>query len=91
MNAAGISPVSPLEQLPEALRRQLEVNVAGAPRVIQRVLPGMRERGRGRIVSVSSVAGRIRMPGMDAYAVSKRAVESVSDAPRHELKPFGVG
>jgi NAD(P)-dependent dehydrogenase (short-subunit alcohol dehydrogenase family) len=50
----------------------------------------MRERGYGRIVQISSVAGRVTMPGMGAYAMSKHAVESMSQALRHELKPFGV-
>jgi NAD(P)-dependent dehydrogenase (short-subunit alcohol dehydrogenase family) len=64
--------------------------VFGALRVAQLVAPGMRERGYGRIVHVSSVAGRVTMPGMGAYAMSKHAVESMSEALRHELKPFGV-
>ena len=92
VNAAGISRGGPLEELPLAtLREQIEVNVLGALRVAQLVAPGMRRRGHGRIVNVSSVAGLVTFPGMGAYAMSKHAVESMSQALRHELKPFGIG
>jgi NAD(P)-dependent dehydrogenase (short-subunit alcohol dehydrogenase family) len=91
VNAAGVSQGGPLEELPlDDIRRQLAVNVLGALRVAQLVIPGMRRRGSGRIVNVSSVAGRITMPGMGAYAMSKHALESLSDALRYELRPFGV-
>ena len=50
----------------------------------------MRRRGYGRIVNISSVTGRVTMPGMSAYAMSKHALESMSDALRQELKAFGV-
>jgi NAD(P)-dependent dehydrogenase (short-subunit alcohol dehydrogenase family) len=92
VNAAGVSQGGPLEELPlAALRRQFEVNVLGALRVAQLVAPGMRRRGDGRIVNVSSVAGLVTFPGMGAYAMSKHALESMSQALRHELRPFGIG
>lgn len=91
VNAAGVSQGGPLEELSlDTLRRQFDVNVFGALRVAQLVAPGMRRRRHGRIINVSSVAGRITMPGMGAYAMSKHALESMSDALRHELKPFGI-
>jgi NAD(P)-dependent dehydrogenase (short-subunit alcohol dehydrogenase family) len=91
VNAAGVSVGGPLEELPiEDVRRQLEVNVLGALRLAQAVAPGMRRRGHGRIVNISSVAGRITMPGMGAYAMSKHALESMSEALRHELRPFAI-
>jgi NAD(P)-dependent dehydrogenase (short-subunit alcohol dehydrogenase family) len=92
VHAAGVSLGGPLEELPlDTLRRQLEVNVTGALRVTQYVVPGMRARGWGRVVTVSSVAGQLTMPGMGAYAMSKHALESMSEALRYELKPFGIG
>ena len=91
VNAAGISQGGPLEELPlAALRRQFDVNVLGALRIAQLVAPGMRRRGYGRIVSISSVAGQVTMPGMGAYAMSKHSLESMSAALRQELKAFGI-
>src|SRR5262249_12575117 len=59
-------------------------------RMAQLVLPAMRNAGRGRIVNLSSVAGRVTMPGAGAYAASKYAIEALSDALRFELRGFGV-
>jgi len=56
----------------------------------QLVLPGMRKQGWGRIINVSSVAGEVTMPGVGAYAMSKHAVECLTDALRYEVKSFGV-
>ena len=91
VNIAGVSQGGPLEELPiELVRRQFEVNVLGALRATQLVAPGMRRRGHGRIANISSVAGRLTMPGMGAYAMSKHALEAMSEAMRHELRPFGI-
>lgn len=92
VNAAGVSQGGPLEELPlPDIRRQFEVNVLGALRVAQLVAPGMRRRGHGRIVNISSVAGQVTMPGMGAYAMSKHGLEAMSEALRQELKAFGIG
>jgi NAD(P)-dependent dehydrogenase (short-subunit alcohol dehydrogenase family) len=72
------------------LRRQYETNVFGVVRVTQRVLPGMRAQGRGRIVNMSSVAGKVSTPLFGAYSSSKFALESISDAWRLELAQFGI-
>jgi NADP-dependent 3-hydroxy acid dehydrogenase YdfG len=74
----------------EQLRAEFETNVFGYVRMAQLVLPGMRRARRGRIVNVSSVAGRVTMPGAGAYAASKYAVEAISDALRFEVRGFGV-
>lgn len=71
-------------------RRQFEVNVFGAVAVIQAVLPAMRNAGRGTIVNVSSVAGKIAIPFAGPYCASKHALEAISDALRVEVAPFGV-
>lgn len=75
---------------PEEARRQLDVNVFGLARMCQLVLPGMRERGSGRIVNISSVAGRTVFPFGAWYCVSKYSVEALSDAMRMEMRPFGI-
>ena len=91
VNNAGYGQMGPLEEVsPEQLRRQFEVNVVGALAFTQPFLPGMRQRHRGAIVNVSSVAGRVAAPFGGAYAASKFALEAISDALRLELSPFGV-
>jgi len=72
------------------LRRVFETNVFGMLRIAQLVLPGMRSAGRGRIVNISSVAGRVTTQGGGAYHMTKFAVESLADALRPEVKPFGI-
>ena len=56
----------------------------------QLVLPGMRRAGRGRIVNVSSIAGRVTVQGGGVYHMTKHAVEALADALRPEVKPFGI-
>lgn len=91
INNAGVGVYGPLELLDDdALRMQLDVNVLGPLRVARAFLPAMRRRGRGRIVNVSSGAGRFALPYMGAYCASKFALEAASDAMRVELRPFGV-
>ncbi len=92
INNAGYSQAGPLEEVSIAApRKQFETNVCGLLRMSQLVLPGMRRQGWGRIINLSSVAGVVTMPGVGAYAMSKHAVETLSDALRCEVKPFGVG
>ena len=59
-------------------------------RMIQRVLPEMRERKRGCIVNVSSIAGKYSFPLFGPYSASKHALEAISDALRMEVRPFGI-
>ena len=74
-----------------AVRRQFETNVFGLLRLTQLVLPGMRAAGRGRVVNVSSMGGRMTLPGGGIYHASKYAVEALSDALRFETRGFGIG
>jgi NAD(P)-dependent dehydrogenase (short-subunit alcohol dehydrogenase family) len=90
VNNAGVAVAAPLELLPiEQLRSQLEINVIGQAAVTQAFLPALRQ-GRGRIVNVSSIGGRVALPLVGAYNTSKFALEGMSDAWRRELRPFGV-
>lgn len=90
VNNAGIVIACPLEVLPVAdLRRQFEVNFFSHAQVIQAFLPGLRAT-RGRIINMSSIAGRISNPFMGAYCASKHALEAYSDALRMELAPWGI-
>jgi NAD(P)-dependent dehydrogenase (short-subunit alcohol dehydrogenase family) len=90
VNNAGIGTGGPLEILPIAeLRRSLEVNVIGQIAVTQAFLPLLR-KGRGRIVNMGSISGRVAMPGLGPYAASKFALEALTDALRVELSPWGL-
>jgi NAD(P)-dependent dehydrogenase (short-subunit alcohol dehydrogenase family) len=90
VNNAGVAVAGPLEFLPlEQLRRQLEVNLIGQVAVIQRFLASLRA-GRGRIVNVSSIGGRVALPLLGAYSMSKFGLEGMSDSLRRELRPQGV-
>lgn len=91
INNAGVAYVAVMEEIRlDDLRKQYETNVFGVLRVTQAVLPGMRERRSGRILNMSSIAGKIASPLMGAYASSKFALEGLSDSLRLELAPFGV-
>jgi NAD(P)-dependent dehydrogenase (short-subunit alcohol dehydrogenase family) len=91
VNNAGYGQMGPLEEVSDAdLRRQFDTNVFGLMSVTRAFLPKMRARGDGRIVNVSSIGGRYTFPLMGAYNSTKYAVESLSDALRNELAPFGI-
>lgn len=86
VNNAGYAELGPVEDVPvEAVANQFDVNVYGPLRLCRAVLPGMRERGSGRIVTVSSIFGKTVLPGMGVYSASKFGVEALSDALRREL------
>jgi NAD(P)-dependent dehydrogenase (short-subunit alcohol dehydrogenase family) len=91
VNNAGYGEYGPVEQVPmDAVRRQFETNVFGLLRLTQLMLPAMRSAGCGRIVNVSSMGGRMTLPGGGVYHASKYAVEALSDALRFETRGFGV-
>ncbi|MEO1133962.1 MAG: SDR family oxidoreductase, partial [Cyanobacteria bacterium J06639_1] len=91
VNNAGYGQMGPIEEVSEAaVRQQFDVNVFGLLALTRAVVPTMRDRREGRIINLSSVAGRIAMPFMGIYNASKFAVEAISDALRVELAPFGI-
>lgn len=91
VNNAGYGYFGPLENVPlEEGRKQLEVNLFGLVSITRKVIPLMREQGGGRIVNISSVAGRMCFVFGGWYNISKYAVEAFSDVLRMEVKPFGV-
>jgi NAD(P)-dependent dehydrogenase (short-subunit alcohol dehydrogenase family) len=90
VNNAGIIIQGPQELLPpEDLRRQFEVNVYGPALVTAAMLPLLRAGG-GRVVNISAPTGRVPIPFMGPIGASKAALESLSDALRGELAPFGI-
>jgi NAD(P)-dependent dehydrogenase (short-subunit alcohol dehydrogenase family) len=91
VNNAGFALTGAVEDITDELARaQLETNVVAPVRLARLVLPVMRERGEGRVVNVSSVAGRVAVPLMGWYCASKHALEAVTDALRIEVEPDGV-
>lgn len=90
VNNAGIIIQGPQELLPVAdLRRQFEVNVYGPALVTAAMLPLLRS-GDGRVINVSAPTARVPIPFMGPIGASKAALESLSDALRGELAPFGI-
>jgi NAD(P)-dependent dehydrogenase (short-subunit alcohol dehydrogenase family) len=90
VNNAGIGVLGPLEFVPiDRLRCQLEVNLIGHVAVTQACLPLLR-KATGRIVNISSLAGRLSLPLFGPYSASKFGIEAVSDALRQELRPWDM-
>jgi NADP-dependent 3-hydroxy acid dehydrogenase YdfG len=91
VNNAGYSQSGAVETVAlDDVRKQFETNVFGLLRMCQLVLPGMRREGRGRIVNLSSMGGKLTFPGGGIYHATKYAVEAISDALRFEVRGFGV-
>src|SRR5208282_4277401 len=91
VNNAGIAIAAVMEEITLAdLRKQYETNIFGVLRTTQRVLPEMRRRRRGRVINMSSIAGKVAIPIMGPYSSSKHALEAISDAMRLEVYPFGI-
>ena len=90
VNNAGFGQTGPLADVPEAVvRKVFDVNVFGTLRVTQAVLPQMVQRGSGRVIIVSSIAGHLAGPGFGPYTMSKFALEGMGKTLRGEL--FGLG
>jgi len=91
VNNAGYSVRGALEDVPmDAVRRIFEVNLFAMIRVTQACLPGMRRLRKGKIVNLSSIAGKFTFPLSGVYASTKHAMEAITDALRVELRPFGI-
>jgi NAD(P)-dependent dehydrogenase (short-subunit alcohol dehydrogenase family) len=91
VNNAGFGIAGAVEDTtPDDLIEQLDTNLLGALRMVRAALPHMRERGRGRIVQISSLAGRIGVPFQGAYSASKFALEGLSESLALELRPLGI-
>jgi NAD(P)-dependent dehydrogenase (short-subunit alcohol dehydrogenase family) len=91
VNNAGIGGGGPIEDVPVDWAQQLfQTNYFGVVRMIQAVLPGMRQRRAGAIVSVSSIAGRLAIAGHGHYSAVKHALEAMSEALAQEVQRFGI-
>lgn len=91
VNNAGVAGGGPVELTPLAdVKRIFETNYFGAVRMMQAVIPAMRQRGSGAIVNVTSVAGCVANPGTSHYGASKAALESISESVAAQVAPFGI-
>jgi short-subunit dehydrogenase len=91
VNNAGYGQRGPVEIVPvESIRENFETNLFSLIALTQLAIPVMRKQGGGRIVNISSVAGRIARPLSSVYDATKHALEAISDGMRGELAPFGI-
>jgi NAD(P)-dependent dehydrogenase (short-subunit alcohol dehydrogenase family) len=91
VNNAGYGYLAAVEEgEDQKFRDMFETNFFGLAALIRRVLPGMRERGRGHIINISSVGGLIGNPSAGYYNASKFAVEGLSEALAKEVEPLGI-
>ena len=91
VNNAGYGQYGSVEEVTlDEWRAQFDVNLFGTLAVTQAVLPAMRKQRSGRIITVSSVAGKLGIPFAAPYCASKHAIEAMSDALRVEVAPFGI-
>ncbi len=91
INNAGITYRAVIEHMTDEDELiQLQTNYLGPMALIRLVLPYMREKGRGKIINVSSVSGMLAMPTMGSYSASKYALEGASESLWYEMKPLGI-
>ena len=91
VNNAGVGGNAVAEECPTSLYNDVfNVNVCGAVRCLQQVLPGMRERRSGAVVNITSIAGRVAALAQSPYVASKWAFEGLSEGLAQELAPFGI-
>jgi NAD(P)-dependent dehydrogenase (short-subunit alcohol dehydrogenase family) len=90
VNNAGVGGGGPIEFMPlDELRSTLEINLIGQVAVTQAFLPLIR-RGKGTIVFIASIGGRVASPFMSPYNTSKFAIEALGESLRHELRPWEI-
>jgi NAD(P)-dependent dehydrogenase (short-subunit alcohol dehydrogenase family) len=91
VNNAGYAVMGAVEDTPlSEITAQMNVNFYGPVRVMQAALPGMRQRGSGTIINVSSAQGLCPSPANGIYAASKAALEAASESLSQEVEPFGI-
>ncbi len=91
INNAGYGVFGPIEEFPvERVEALFAVNYFGVLRVLQEVIPVMREQGSGLIINITSLAGTFVIPFQVHYSATKYALEALTEGLRQELKPFGV-
>lgn len=91
INNAGVGITGPLEETPnEAIHNAFETNFIGPLNMIKAVLPIMRQQGRGKVINITSIAGKMGLPYRGIYSAGKGALDLATEALRLEVKDFGV-
>ncbi len=91
INNAGVSYRAVVEHVTEQERiTQMDINFRSPMNLARLVLPGMRDKGCGRILNISSVGGMMAMPTMAVYSASKFALEGATEALWYEVRPWGI-
>lgn len=91
VNNAGYAVRGAVEEVPvEQAQQMFDANLFGVMRMVQAVVPHMRQQKSGRVINISSVVGKLVTPANGIYSASKFALEGLSDALRLELAPFGI-
>ncbi|KAK6152809.1 hypothetical protein DH2020_012448 [Rehmannia glutinosa] len=91
INNAGIASTGPLAELPlDAIKKAYEINALGQLRMVQQVVPHMVAQGKGCIVNIGSVVGKVPTPWAGSYCASKAYVHAISHSLRVELRPFNI-
>ncbi len=91
INNAGYGLYGAFENIPiDQAKVEMEVNLFGLARLTQLILPIMRKQKKGKIINISSIAGKLTSPLGSWYFASKHAVEGLSDSLRQEIKQFGI-
>lgn len=91
VNNAGYADMAAIEDVTdEAFRNQIDANLYGVVNVTRAALPVLREQGSGHIIQISSVGGRVGVPGLGAYQAAKWAVGGFSEVLAKEVAPLGI-
>ena len=91
VNNAGEFPLAPLHEMaPDAFARTLDINLVAPFRILRALLPSMRDRGDGHVVTIGSIADRQTFPENGAYAASKYGARAMHEVLRAELRGTGV-
>lgn len=91
LNNAGRGQLGPVAEVPMTdVRAVFEVNVFGTMQITQAVLPQMKDKGYGRIITVSSIAGLFSGPLSAPYAMTKHALEAFTKSLAPEMEPYGI-
>jgi short-subunit dehydrogenase len=91
VNNAGVGAFGPIDDLtPQTVRQIIGTNLLGSIWCTQAALPYMRQQGKGQIIDISSILGRVSLPGRELYCASKSGQHAFSDSLRHSVTRDGI-